>query len=206
MSLLLHFWFSSLLLAWESSDPHPWAPRMHVRYSEETQPGPVLATKPFWDWICGSLSVSPLCNCLSVCQSIFFFRNKKARTDTLIQQTDPSLVMLASHMSHFQSSSVLVTWESSRKRLKCLGPCTLMGGPEEALSPWLWPGLAAAIVAIWGLNGWMEDLVLSLFLSLTLPLNKWIHKRRTRPWLVCLYRPSAFPWWFLTWLYCPSLL
>ena len=48
---------------------------------------------------------------------------------------------------------------------KCLGPCTSMGGQEEAPGSWLRIGAAPAVVAIWGVNQWKEDL--SLCLSLT---------------------------------------
>nr|XP_051708725.1 cyclin-dependent kinase 14 isoform X2 [Oryctolagus cuniculus] len=63
-----------------------------------------------------------------------------------------------------------VAWESSGRWPKCLGPCTRMGDPEEAPGSWLWISTAPAIAAIWGVIQRMEDLSLSLSLSLFLPI------------------------------------
>ena len=65
-----------------------------------------------------------------------------------------------------------MTWESSRRWPKCLGPCTHVGELEEAPDSWLRIGAAPAIVANWGVNHYMEDLSLSLpLLSLSVTLT-----------------------------------
>ena len=57
-------------------------------------------------------------------------------------------------------------WDSSGRWPKSLGPCNRVEDPEEAPGSWLWMGTAPAYVAIWGVNQWMEDLSLCLYLSL----------------------------------------
>ena len=54
--------------------------------------------------------------------------------------------------------------------LKVCSPC--VGGPEEAPGSWFPISTALAIVANWGVNQWMEDLSVSVSLSLLLLLFK----------------------------------
>lgn len=56
------------------------------------------------------------------------------------------------------------TWESSRRRLKYVGPCAKVGDLEAALDSWLWANPNPAIVATCRINQWTKDL--SLFLCL----------------------------------------
>ena len=52
-----------------------------------------------------------------------------------------------------------------------LGPCTRMGDQEEAPGSWLQISITLAVVAIWGVNQWKEDLYLCLSLSLSITLS-----------------------------------
>ena len=62
-----------------------------------------------------------------------------------------------------------VVWKS-RRWLKPLGLCTHVRDPEEAAGYWFRIGPAQAIMAIWGVNQWMENLSISPFLPPT-PLS-----------------------------------
>ena len=61
--------------------------------------------------------------------------------------------------------------ESSRGRLKALGPCTCVGDPEEAPVSWLRIGSAPAVAVTWGVNRWTEDLPLYISSSLYIWLS-----------------------------------
>ena len=81
-------------------------------------------------------------------------------------------------------------WEMSQ----VLGPGTHMGSLEETPVSWLQIGPAQAIVAIWGVNQWMEDLFFCLCvsrsLSLTLPFKVNLNKMGTHTanyFVTCLY-------------------
>lgn len=61
-----------------------------------------------------------------------------------------------SHLFHFQSSSLLMPWESNGEWSKFWGPCTRMRDPEETPGCHVCISSALAVITIWEVNQQME--------------------------------------------------
>lgn len=76
--------------------------------------------------------------------------------------------VLAFHISsfmfqllHFQSSTQLTAWASSKGWFKFFGPCNHMADPKEAPSSWFW--ISSALIqnqSCLGVDEWIQDLSL----------------------------------------------
>lgn len=62
----------------------------------------------------------------------------------------PAVVLVSGPAKSLLISSLLLVLENSKRWPKLLGPCTHVGGLEDAPGSLLQPGLALGVVAIWG--------------------------------------------------------
>lgn len=101
------------------------------------------------------------------------FQNVHGRSSIVAQWVKPWSATLTSHVgiglsfscftSIYRSTSVPGKWQKMAQILEPLPPC----GTSTVPTFWLWPGPARATRAIWIVKQQMQDISLSLFLSLS---------------------------------------
>lgn len=93
--------------------------------------------------------------------------HREKHTNTILGPGPPPLCQYVPRMftcQFFQprSSSQLIIREAQQKTAKSLGPATYTGNLDGTLASWSPRGLVLAVVAIWGMNQWMEELSLQI--------------------------------------------